>query len=777
VPEPVNEGGSCGQIGLCSEEVCRSGQCVDEPVNEGQTCGGGFGDCLEGRCAGGDCLPFPTNEGLECDSGSECTVEVCRSGFCNEENVPPGTPCGNPADTQCTDPDTCNATGFCLHNDEGSGTPCDLDNDACTIDICDQGGQCIFVEELECDQQITCPVDTVVLTCNEPGGSRPDPDALGVSGSNTCGPTVFSFDRDIIRPTCNDAPVVVTATAEDPCGEQVTCEVTVRVSGPMCCPGIIDTDLTLLPVDMDLRQDTNGPVTTKAKFDIFNQNEVRFSGTQRCITCWDQTLLSRYDSPNHFLIENLHTDRGRARIDGLQSALCPDLSQDSPLLGVSIRDITFAGWPPFVMRSAKSLVGMGLESAVIRYDVIDGPDEAKGAAAAIEGSRGFRINTAEAIEDAGVAGIPVENRGSISKKGSVVIFPKVELKWRLRGDISDDAINLNRGGFPGGDYILVQDTFIEITNDYPADVRVLMYFVNGDLPTDAYYAGDPRELVEREHPGWNNVDVEIDLTGDETAYWSVRTGLPKGVTPFDALDSGFPPGRPDPEHRSQRLLRGYVVVWAVDANGNEISWNHLSGGATMVHYGQQSALEYAAWAAQCVTGAQPGEPCGPVPGELNLNGLEYDACPAKLLFDFYTSGSQLISHPAICDDGEPCDDGRPCTIDDICDGGVCRGTPVACQRGNVCSGDGACVPCPPDALCRDTVCGGPLGAECIEPNTFCHVPDGECSADAGGECRPTGFPCPAVYDPVCGCNGVTYGNACEAGSAGANVLHSGTCQD
>jgi len=204
------------------------------------------------------------------------------------------------------------------------------------------------------------------------------------------------------------------------------------------------------------------------------------------------------------------------------------------------------------------------------------------------------------------------------------------------------------GSVAGNPYTVVQDTFIEITNDYPADVRVQLYFVNGDLPTDEIYAGDPGILVEREHPGWNNVDVEIELTGDETAYWSVLSGDPKGVSPFVSLDPGDPPGRPDGEsgHEGDRILRGYVLAWAVDADGHEISWNHLSGVATMVHYVQHSALEYGAWAAQCVTGAGPGEACGSTPGEINLNGFEYDGCPSTLLLDFYSTGSDVLSPPA-----------------------------------------------------------------------------------------------------------------------------------
>ena len=78
---------------------------------------------------------------------------------------------------------------------------------------------------------------------------------------------------------------------------------------------VVDTDVTLMPVTADLRQDSVGPITTKAKFDIWNMNETRFSGTERCVTCWDQTLMSNYEVPNNFLRQHLQTDVGKARID------------------------------------------------------------------------------------------------------------------------------------------------------------------------------------------------------------------------------------------------------------------------------------------------------------------------------------------------------------------------------------------------------------------------------------------------------------------------------
>jgi hypothetical protein len=35
--------------------------------------------------------------------------------------------------------------------------------------------------------------------------------------------------------------------------------------------------------------------------------------------------------------------------------------------------------------------------------------------------------------------------------------------------------------------------------------------------------------------------------------------------------------------------------------------------------------------------------------------------------------------------------------------------------------------------------------------------------------------CDTVYDPVCGCDNATYGNACEANMAGISVYAEGAC--
>jgi hypothetical protein len=123
--------------------------------------------------------------------------------------------------------------------------------------------------------------------------------------------------------------------------------------------------------------------------------------------------------------------------------------------------------------------------------------------------------------------------------------------------------------------------------------------------------------------------------------------------------------------------------------------------------------------------------------------------------------------------------------------GLCRPIPDGCDQqyapvcgcddqtyGNACTAHVAGVSVASDGECAGGACGGLLGTQC-PADEFCNFPaDAICGfADATGTCEPRPDGCAEILMPVCGCDALTYTNACEANRAGITVASEAECDD
>ena len=79
----------------------------------------------------------------------------------------------------------------------------------------------------------------------------------------------------------------------------------------------------------------------------------------------------------------------------------------------------------------------------------------------------------------------------------------------------------------------------------------------------------------------------------------------------------------------------------------------------------------------------------------------------------------------------------------------------------------------------DGICGGFRGTLECPSGQYCNFqPSANCGrADVPGKCEPKPEACTEQYQPVCGCDGKTHGNACMAAMVGVSVDYAGECTD
>jgi len=204
----------------CSESICGDLIC-----DWNEICLEDCGEDVAPLCSGGPiCGNGTVDEGEECDDGNTLDGDCCNS-ICNFDIA--GSPCGDPSDTVCDNPDTCDGNGHCQANHlppsvflcRPSAGPCDA--------------------EEKCDGAGNCPADvlkTAGTSCRASAG-KCDLAELCTGTSAACPSDVFVPSGSICRPVAD-----VCDLAETCSGTSASCPSDAFQSGTTCRPAARDCD-------------------------------------------------------------------------------------------------------------------------------------------------------------------------------------------------------------------------------------------------------------------------------------------------------------------------------------------------------------------------------------------------------------------------------------------------------------------------------------------------------------------------------------------------------
>jgi hypothetical protein len=140
-----------------------------------------------------------------------------------------------------------------------------------------------------------------------------------------------------------------------------------------------DTELTVASCKQDLRQDFDWRAT-KLAFNVWNEDEVKFTGAHECADSWHETLLSEVETAGqNFLLAFLNTDSAYYRVEGIKSTVCDNvvhpgtLAKNTGLTGVQVTllELNSATGTRGFAKAGTTLQGVGTMPGFILWDPSD----------------------------------------------------------------------------------------------------------------------------------------------------------------------------------------------------------------------------------------------------------------------------------------------------------------------------------------------------------------------------------------------------------------------
>jgi hypothetical protein len=186
-----------------------------------------------------------------------------------------------------------------------------------------------------------------------------------------------------------------------------------------------------------------------------------------------------------------------------------------------------------------------------------------------------------------------------------------------------------------------------------------------------------------------------------------------------------------------------------------------------------TANEYCAYVEGELCGAGDAEAvCQPRPNVCDTIYAPVCGCDGQT---YASSCSAAQAGSGILHAGPCAGAGRSCVV-----GGVTypdgSGNIPAADGCNICGCTDGMLACTKRACPAPKICGGFAGFTCAASEYCAYVEGQLCgAADASATCQPRPAACLANVDPVCGCDGQTYSNACVAAEAGFGYSTKGAC--